>query len=81
MKQQFDKDGKASIRLIFAEKEFEVVYQNPKRLEYGKYVIKNAVCDGKVTLTSDDNAAVLTRMAIQNMNEGVHTIIVELDEA
>ncbi len=81
MKQQFDKDGKASIRLIFADKEFKVVYQNPKGLEYGKYAIKKAVCDEKVTLVSVDSAAVLERTAIQNMGEGVHTIVIELDEA
>ena len=40
MKQQFDKTGKASIRFIFADKEFEVIYQNPKGLEYGEYAIK-----------------------------------------
>ena len=81
MKQQFDKNGKASIRLIFAEKEFEVIYHNPKGLEYGKYAIKKAVCDGEMTLASVDNAAVLERTAIQNMGEGVHTIVIELDEA
>ena len=81
MKQQFDKVGRASIRLIFADKEFEVVYQNPKGLEYGEYVIKNAVCDGKMTLASVNNMAILERAAIQDMGEGAHTIVVELDEA
>ena len=81
MKQQFDKTGKASIRLIFADKEFEVIYQNPKGLEYGEYAIKKAVCDNDMTLVTVGETVLLERAEIQGMGEGVHTITIELDIA
>lgn len=50
VKQQFDDDGKASIKLMFAGKQLEVVYENDKRLDYGEYCIRNAVCDDRIEL-------------------------------
>lgn len=78
LKEQFDQDGKASIKLIFADREFEVVYTNPKGLTYGEYSIKSVVCDGQATLVSNGVYAVLSREAIANMDNNVHKIEVEL---
>lgn len=46
VKEQFDESGTAKISLTFAGKEFEVICHNPKRLDYGEYVIGSAVCEG-----------------------------------
>ncbi len=80
LQEQFDRNGQASIRLVFAEKEFEVVYINPKGLTYGEYKIKKAVCDEKTALEVMGISAVLNRGMIDKMDKGIHRIEVELDE-
>lgn len=79
LKEQFDENGQASIRLVFAEREFEVIYSNPKSLTFGEYSIKNAVCDEKMPLEIKGNCAVLSRKMIQKMDKAIHKIVVELD--
>lgn len=79
VKEQFDQDGKASMKLIFADREFEVIYSNPKGLTYGEYGIKNAVCDGQERLMSNGACAVLSRKVIAQMDENIHRIEIELD--
>lgn len=79
VKEQFDASGKASIRLIFADRSFEVIYSNPKALDYGEYVIKSAVCDGDQKFVFDEEAAVLDRNVINELDESVHVIEAVLD--
>lgn len=79
VKEQFDQEGKASMKLIFADKEFEIIYSNSKGLTYGEYGIKNAICDGQERLMSDGTCAVLSRKAIAQMDAGIHRIEIELD--
>jgi cellobiose phosphorylase len=76
--EQFDEHGKAQIQLRFAEKEFHIVFQNPKKLSYGKYTIKKAVCDGKLEFHCDGNSAFLYREEILSMQDGVHQVEVYL---
>ena len=76
--EQFDENGRAAIRLHFADKEFEVVFQNAEKLEYGTYKIEQADCDGVALSLGDGTKAVLDRKSIETMNDSVHTITVKL---
>ena len=44
---QFDSTGTASVQTVFADRHVRVTYQNPDRLEYGKYQIANILVDEK----------------------------------
>lgn len=48
VREQFDGAGKARISLRFAGKAYEITLQNPERLDYGRYEIAAASCNGKV---------------------------------
>ena len=78
LKEQFDEAGKASIKFIFADKEFEVIYSNPKELTYGEYGIKNVIFDGLAVNVEDETKVVLGRETIYEMDNSVHVIDVEL---
>lgn len=80
VEEQFDAEGKASICLTFGERRFEVEFLNPKRLPYGTYGIKTAVCDGDKELRCNGNAAILDKDIIQGMDDSLHRIVVELAE-
>ena len=78
VKEQFDKDGKASVQHIFADKCFCIEYHNPKGLTYGQYGIKQAICDDTIELVNSEHKACLNRKEILAMNNRNHKIIVEL---
>lgn len=54
--EQFDKEGRASIRTWFADRQIEVGYNNPERLDYGYYkVAQVSLNDQKIPIkTSTD---------------------------
>lgn len=81
VKEQFDAEGNASIQFTFADKYFEVVFKNPKRLSYGAYGIRKAVCDGKSELICDGKTVRVDRGWITSLDETLHRIEVELDGA
>ena len=76
--EQFDENGRAAIRLHFADKEFEVVFQNAEKLEYGTYKIEQADCDGVALSLGDGTKAVLDRKSIEAMDDSVHMVTVKL---
>ena len=47
VREQFDVSGKTRISLRFAGKAYEITLQNPAHLDYGRYVIASASCNGK----------------------------------
>ena len=75
---QFDENRTASIQFRFAEKEFEVTFQNAKELEFGAYKIGKADCDGEALQIADGGQAILKRESLQSMTDGLHRIKVEL---
>lgn len=77
MKSQFDERGTAGIRLVFAGKEFEVIYHNEDFLEYGEYRVGKAECDG-VLIKNTDQEALMDREAVNALGEGLHQIHVTL---
>ena len=78
MKSQFDENGNAKLKLCFAGKKFDITVQNADLLEYGEYTVKQAVCDGGVTLKVSGDKAALDRAVIDGMDEAVHEITVIL---
>lgn len=78
MKEQFDSEGNASLRLWFAGKEFQVQFKNPLHLAYGEYIIKNACCDDGTVLDIREGSAALGRDVITSLTDTLHTIEVEL---
>lgn len=62
VKSQFDKEGKASIKLSFHNREFDIIFINRNNKEYGEYQIKSIYLNGmkkvfnksKVTLPISD---------------------------
>ena len=78
MKVQFDENETASVKLNFANKEIEVVYVNPKRLDYGQYHITKAVCDGIIELKCIDNCGIMNKEQVAALDSTAHRIYVEL---
>ena len=44
---QFGADGTAVVHTRFAGKELQIVYSNPKRLDYGSYTIQSVTLNGE----------------------------------
>jgi len=79
LKEQFDSEGNAGLRIRFAGKDFHIVFKNPGKLTYGDYLMKKAVCDGKTELGHDGNQARLDRKTIDALPDVLHEIEVELE--
>lgn len=62
VKEQFDSEGKASIKTIFADREFEVVYKATGSLNYGEYQIDSFSLNGsEVTLQRGSGSVIIPR--------------------
>lgn len=81
LEKQFDEKGVASIRLYFARKAFEIIFNNTERLEYGEYKIGRATCDGEALQIPDGMQALIGRASLQSMEDSLHRIVVELVSA
>lgn len=79
LSEQFDGKGRASITTQFADKTFQIHYDNPNRKDFGKYIIKKATCDNKEIDITDDSFAFITKTDLANLNDEVHEIIITLD--
>lgn len=78
LENQFDLEGKAEIKLQFAERDFHIIIKNPQKLTYGDYEITRAVCDEKIELNGHGKFVSLKREHIMKMSDTVHRIEVEL---
>ena len=78
LKKQFDKDGLASIQLIFADKKFDIRYHNNQGKEFGEYQIQSAVLDGSTSLVTEGGKSLLDRETIAGLDDTRHTIDVIL---
>ena len=78
MKEQFDENKTASIRLYFAGKEFEITIKNEQELEFGEYEVGGAECDGKAMQITADKQAVLERKDLEHLDEKLHKVTVKL---
>lgn len=80
---QFDAQGQAAVRTQFAGRDLEIVYHNPRRLEYGAYRSRRVTVDGmELGVTSEGQGVRVRREIINGLApEGVHRVDVELSEA
>lgn len=78
VKEQFDLDGFAGIKMLFAGKELSIRYHNLSGKDYGAYEIGSAVLDGKKKLSHSSLKVTVTRHIIEDFDNSVHEIIVEL---
>lgn len=77
LKEQFDDQGYARIRFLFADKHFQVSFHNPEKLTYGEYKIQKAACDGE-SLQVKEMSAVLERNKMDVWQDTIHKIEIEL---
>ncbi|WP_339316467.1 cellobiose phosphorylase [Paenibacillus sp. FSL R10-2734] len=79
VKEQFDSEGKASIKTIFADRELEVVYKATGSFNYGEYQIHSITLNGsEVTLQCGSESAIIPReelLALQTEKRHVIEVI------
>lgn len=76
--EQFDESGYARISLTFAGRQFDILYQNKARKDYGAYTVKNAYCDTVPLKTADDTCCILPRRTLEELPQKTHRITVTL---
>lgn len=78
VKEQFDKEGIASISLTFGERQFVVSFYNPMHLTYGSYQIERAVCNETILFDNSNGKASLLKKELQKLGTRLHKIDVFL---
>lgn len=80
VKEQFDAEGKASVKTIFAGRELEVAYSSTGSAGYGEYQIHGITLNGAVvTLQRVSEGVLIPRDVLEALPEGrVHELKVEL---
>ena len=78
MSEQFDEQGKASVSLVFAGKNLEIIYENPDRKDSGTYTVFSAVCEGQQLPTDDLGHVIITRRILDTLSGDCHRVIVKL---
>ncbi|MGM0507927.1 MAG: GH36-type glycosyl hydrolase domain-containing protein [Fusobacteriota bacterium] len=81
LNKQFDEDGKAKIKTIFADKNIQVIYNNSKNLEVSEYKITDVKINGKkVNFEIKDGITKIKRKSIEDLSDGeMNKIEVTLD--
>ncbi len=77
--EQFDADGHARISLTFAGKQFDVLYENRTRRDYGEYTITGACCDCVKLSVTDGTLCVLPRETLCGLSGEAHQITITLN--
>ncbi|MEK4063657.1 MULTISPECIES: GH36-type glycosyl hydrolase domain-containing protein [unclassified Paenibacillus] len=80
VKEQFDEQGKATIKTIFAERMLEVAYTSTGSRKYGEYEIHSVLLNGaEVTLQRVSEGIVIPRSILRALPEGeLHLLQVAL---
>jgi cellobiose phosphorylase len=63
--EQFDENGRATLRTLFAGRSLEVTYHNPERLDYGAYRLAELHVDGETAGTIQGDQALVPRALIE----------------
>ena len=77
VKEQFDESGKASLKLTFAGKKFNIIIENENGLEADAYKVAKASIDGE-EMDVADGAAILPREVIEKLSDDEHEISISL---
>jgi len=79
--EQFDADGMVKVRAAFAGKDLEVIYHNPRGLEFGSYDILEVMLDGKgASHEMTGRGAMIRRGVLERLGPGRHQIVVTLGQ-
>lgn len=76
--EQFDDNGRASLKVSFAGRDLEIIYENVNWKDYGSYVIGTALCAGAALNKNENGCAVLPRNILNTLPEGAVCITVQL---
>ncbi len=78
--EQFDGQGNAAVRTVFAGRHLTVEYQNPRRLDWGKYRIAEVCIDGAACgVMPMGGGAVIARGVVEALSvDAPHTVTVRL---
>lgn len=76
--EQFDSQGKASIRISFANKTLDVIFENADRKDYGNYTLASAVCEGRELPVVDNSYGVLSQKTLDSLGDGLHSVTIIL---
>ncbi|MGT2682686.1 GH36-type glycosyl hydrolase domain-containing protein [Streptococcus porci] len=76
--EQFDDKGRATILTKFSGKNLEITYENPRRKDFGQYVVVAATCDGQDLPITDDAFAFISKEQLQKLNNHTHHITITL---
>lgn len=80
MPEQYDQEGKASLKIEFAGKKFSIHIFNREKKEWNKVQIKEAFCDGTLLSAEGGRQARLKRSEIEKLTlEKVHEINIILN--
>ena len=80
VQEQFGEDGAAGVLTLFADRDLEIVYHNPRRLDYGAYAVRRIAVDGdEIPFKHQGNAALVVRQVITALpKQAPHRIDIEL---
>jgi cellobiose phosphorylase len=78
---QFDCKGIASVKTLFADRTFNIIYSNKNRLNYGKYNISSVSLNGKeIESEISGNKVKIKRSLLESLDKNkIHELIVELE--
>lgn len=80
MPEQYDQEGKASLKIEFAGRKFSIHIFNREKKEWNKVQIKEAFCDGTLLSAEGGRQARLKRSEIEKLTlEKVHEINIILN--
>lgn len=66
--EQFDTDGKATLRTLFAGQRLKVAYSNPEKLDASEYGVEDVLVDGqKITYTKADGGVKISRSELMQL--------------
>lgn len=81
--EQFDKNGAAQVRTIFADRAVRLVYRNRQHLDYGQYYVKSITLDGlslELKFDLEPHQVEVERTAVIKLDKDMeHLIEVELE--
>lgn len=80
VREQFDAEGRAGVRALFAGRLLDIVYHNPARLDAGDYIIAAVTLDGHALPITPGAEVVIERAQIAALDaEAAHRIEVTLE--
>ena len=78
VKEQFDENGNAGVRLEFAGNTFMIRYHNEAKKDYGTYQISEVAAEPELDIQMEGQKAVINKASIEKLKGGCYTVNVIL---